>query len=123
VAVPAPLRAKLAGVAVRLAAFLRSGLKATESCSAACAVTIVASLDPAQARRAGLGHARAVLGRVSGRLTGAARLQLTIKPSARIRSRLRRAHLTRLTITLNAKVTDAQGHAASPGVARLTVTG
>jgi hypothetical protein len=121
VAVPPQLSAKLAGVAVRLAAFLRGGLKATESCSAACAVTIVASLDPAQARRAGLGHARTVLGRVSGRLTGAGRLQLTIKPSAKIRSKLRRAKLTRLTVTLNATVTDAQGHAVAPGATGLTI--
>jgi hypothetical protein len=119
--VPAPLSAKFAVVAVRLTAFLARGLATSESCSAACSVTVVAALDPAQARRAGFGHVRQVLGRATGHLTAPGQLNLPIKPSAKIRSRLRRAKLNRLTITLRATTVDGQGQAGPAGVARLVV--
>jgi hypothetical protein len=95
---------------------LARGLRVATRCSAACSVTVVATVDTATARRLGLGRNRA-LGTARARVPAGERKTVAVKLSPRTKRRYPRTGRVRVTLAI-----QARGSAGERAVTTRTVS-
>jgi len=101
---PAGPKLTLAGARLKLSGVLKSGLKASVTCPAACKIRLRATVGRKTARRYKL---PATLARTSRTSLKATTAKLTLRLSKKIRGRLRRARS--VSVTVVAEVTGGDG--------------
>jgi RTX calcium-binding nonapeptide repeat (4 copies) len=93
---------------IALSVFLKHGLKVTYTCSEACALVSRVTVDRRTARRLHL--ASPIVARRAGNIAHLGRTNLTLRPNAAIKRRLRAGHPRRLVLTLLTTATDRAGN-------------
>jgi serine protease AprX len=91
-----------------LAALTGRGLALAADCSEACTIRVTAKVSAATARRLGVG--RRTIARATASLAGAGATAVVVRPSKRVRKRLRRAR--RLALAVTAVAADPAGNGA-----------